>query len=179
MNGKLQQLMRELGWQGMSGMALLLLGLLFSSTVLKPQEERATEMRDRAESQNPRSSLGAEMQREALKSPSAMLERFYGFFVSDQEITDHLAKLYNLAQSNGLELRQGDYKAVQSKGERMTQYQISLPVAGGYNQIRGFAAQVLDQMPVVSLDQIKFERKHAFDQILEAQIIFTLYMVQP
>ena len=150
---KLQRLRSELGWQGTGGIMLLVLGLLLSNAVLKPQEERATEMRDQAESQNQRSSLSAEMRREALKSPSAMLEKFYGFFAGDQEITDHLAKIYNLAQSNGLELRQGDYKVVRDKDERMTQYQISLPVAGGYNQIRGFAAHVLDEVPVISLDQ--------------------------
>ena len=123
--------------------------------------------------------MGQQMQREAVKSPGVMLARFYDFFMAKQEVTDHLAKIYSLAQANGLELKQGDYKVVRSKDEQITQYQISLPVAGGYNQIRSFAAQVLDKIAVISLDQIKFDHKQANDPRIEAQIMFTLYWVQP
>ena len=179
MKARLQQFRHELGWQGMSGILLLLLGLLISDTVLAPQEQRAAAMRDRVEAQNPRSSMSAELQRDVLRSPADMLDKFYGFFVDDQEITDHLAKIYNLAQANGLVLLQGDYKVVRDKNVRMTQYQISLPVTGSYNQIRGFAAHLLDKVPVISLDQIKFERKHPNSPTIEAQIMITLYLVRP
>ena len=173
----------ELGWQGISGIVLLLAGLAFSDAVLTSAEERAVQMRSQAESQTQRSALGSargkEMQRDALNPPAVMLENFYHFFTTDQEITDQLATIYNLAQNNGLELQQGDYKVVRNKDERMTQYQISLPVVGSYNQVRHFAAQVLDKIAIISLDQIKFERKQAYNGAVEAQIMFTLYMVQP
>ena len=174
-----QQIRNELGWQGVAGILLLLAGWAFTSGVMGPAEERAVQVRERAESQNQRSALGKEMQREATGSPAVMLEKFYSFFTTDQEITDQLATIYNLAQANGLVLMQGDYKVVRYKDERMTQYQISLPVVGGYNQVRRFAAQVLDKIPVISLDQIKFERKQAYNAVVEAEIMFTLYMVQP
>ena len=173
------QMKNELGWQGISGMLLLLAGWAFTATLLSPAEERAVQVRSQAESQTHRSALGKEMQRDALNSPAVMLENFYHFFTTDQEITDQLATIYNLAQTNGLELRQGDYKVVRNKDERMTQYQISLPVVGSYNQVRHFAAQVLDKIAIISLDQIKFERKQAYNGAVEAQIMFTLYRVQP
>lgn len=173
------QLRHELGWQGLGGIVLLLLGLIISNEVLKPIEERAAQAREQVASQDPRTSLGAEMQRQANSSPSVMLEKFYDFFESDQEITDYLAKIYNLAQGNGLVLKKGDYKVVRHKGERITQFQISLPLTGGYNQIRGFAAQVLEEIPTLSLDRIRFERKQANDPAVEAEIMFTLYMEQP
>ena len=174
-----QQLRNELGWQGIGGILLLLAGWAFTGGVLSPTEERAAQVREQAASQNKRSALGQAMQREEHSSPAVMLEKFYGFFTTDQEITDQLATLYNLAQANGLVLMQGDYKVVRNKDERMTQYQISLPVVGGYNQVRRFAAQVLDKIPVISLDQIKFERKQSQSAAVEAQIMFTLYRVQP
>ncbi|MDO8412428.1 MAG: type 4a pilus biogenesis protein PilO [Gallionellaceae bacterium] len=176
MMGQLQQLRQDLGWQGISGAALLLLGLIFSTVVLQPHEERVVQIRE--QSQNQRSSMSEQMHSAALKSPGIMLAKFYDFFISRQEITDHLAKIYSLAQANGLELREGDYKVVRNKDEQVTQYQISLPVAGGYNQIRSFTAQVLDGIAVISLDQIKFDHKHANDPRIEAQIMFTLYWVQ-
>lgn len=170
------QLRNELGWQGVSGILLLLIGLMFSDSVLGPAEERATQAREKAQGQHQRTALGQEMQSEL---PAVMLQKYYDFFTTDQEITDQLARIYNVAQANGLELRQGDYKVVRAKGERMTQYQITLPLAGGYNQIRRFAAQVLVEMPTLALDQIKFERKQANDSTIEAQIMLTLYRVQP
>ena len=173
---KLQQLWHDLGWQGVSGVILLLVGLIVSSVVLQPHEEHATQVRE--QSQN-RSAMGQQMQRDALKSPGVMLARFYDFFNSSQEITDHLAKIYSLAQDYGLELRQGDYKVVRDKDERITQYQISLPLSGSYNQIRSFVAKVLDEVTVISLDQIKFDHKQANDPRIDAQIMFTLYWVQP
>ena len=170
------QLRHELGWQGISGIVLLLAGLLISNTVLKPVEERVAQAREQVAAQDTRTSLGAEMQRQANNSPTAMLGKFYDFFATDQEVTDYLARIYNLAQANGLVLRKGDYKVVRNKGERITQYQISLPLTGGYNRIRSFTAQVLEEIPTLSLDQIKFERKQANDPAVEAEVIFTLYM---
>ena len=174
-----QQIRNELGWQGMGGILLLLAGWAFTGAVLSPAEERVVLVREQAESQNQRSALGKEMQRETQGSPAVMLEKFYNFFTTDKEITDQLATIYNLAQANGLVLMQGDYKVVRNKDERMMQYRITLPVVGSYNQIRSFAARVLDKMPVISLDQIKFERKQTYNGSVEAEIIFTLYMVQP
>lgn len=179
MIAKLQELRNELGWQGMSGIVLLLLGLIFSNAVMGPQEERASEMRERAESLDQGAIPGSEMPREATQSPAVMLEKFYDFFTSDEPITDHLARIYGLAESSGLVLREGDYKVVQDKGGRMTQYQILLPVTGSYNQLRGFVARLLDQVKVISLDQIKFERKNANNPAIEAQIMITLYIVRP
>lgn len=173
------QLRHELGWQGIGGIALLLLGLVISNEVVQPVEERVTQARDQVALQDTRTSLGAEMQRQVNSSPAAMLEKFYDFFATDQEITDYLARIYNLAQANSLALRKGDYKVVRYKGERVTQYQISLPLTGGYNQIRSFAAQVLEEIPTLSLDKIRFERKQANDPAVEAEVMFTLYMEQP
>lgn len=173
------QLRHELGWQGIGGIALLLLGLVISNEVVQPVEERVTQARDQVALQDTRSSLGAEMQRQVNSSPAAMLEKFYDFFATDQEITDYLARIYNLAQANSLALRKGDYKVVRHKGERVTQFQISLPLTGGYNQIRSFAAQVLEEIPTLSLDKIRFERKQANDPAVEAEVMFTLYMEQP
>ena len=175
MMNKLNNLAHELGWQGIVGAVLLLIGLLVSNAALSPLEERATLAREQVASQDPGTSLGAEMRRQANSSPTAMLEKFYDFFAPDQEVTDHLAKIYNLAQANSLELKKGNYKVVRNKGERITQYQITLPLLGGYNQIRSFSAQVLEEITTLSLDQIKFERKQANISTVEAEVIFTLY----
>ena len=175
MMDKWNQLRHELGWQGISGIVLLLIGMLASNTVLQPVEKQTAQVREQVSAQDTRTALGAEMQRQVNSSPAAMLGKFYEFFTSDQDTTDYLAKIYSLAQSNGLVLKKGDYKVTRNQGERITQYQISLPLTGGYNPIRSFAADVLDEIPTLSLDQIRFERKQANDTTVEAEVIFTLY----
>ena len=170
------QLRHELGWQGIGGVVLLIVGLIISNVALRPIEERVAQAREQVESQDQHTELGA---MNGSGSPTAEMEKFYDFFESGKELTDYLAKIYSVAQANSLQLRQGDYKVINSKGERITQYQITLPVTGGYNQIRGFAAQVLDAMPTLSLDMIRFERKQSNDPVVDAEIIFTLYYVEP
>ena len=49
------QLRNELGWQGVSGILLLLIGLMFSNSVLGPAEERATQAREKAQAQDRKS----------------------------------------------------------------------------------------------------------------------------
>ena len=168
----------ELGWQGMAGIALLVVAYVFYTAVLRPAEERAERVREKADTMTQRAALNERMQEAALESPAAMLEKFYAFFATGQAITDELAKIYSLAQANGLELRQGEYKLQQEKNARLAQYQIALPLRGGYTQIRAFAAQVLSEIPTASLDQIRFERKRAGEGNVEAEIKFTLYLVQ-
>ncbi len=168
----------RLGWQGMLGIALLAVAYLFYSVVLEPVEQRARWARAKADTSSRNMILKARMQDAELKSPAVMLERFYAFFATDQAVTDNLAKIYSLAEGNGLVLRHGEYKLQNEKNGRLAQYQIVLPVRGGYLQIRTFAAQVLNKIPTASLDQIRFERKRTGEQNVEAEIKFTLYMVQ-
>ena len=177
---KLQWLLfkSKLGWQGMLGIALMVVAYAFYNAALEPAEQRAVRAREKAGILNQSMKLNARMQEAELKSPSVMLERFYAFFANGPAVTDNLAKIYSLAEANGLELRQGEYKLKSEKNARLAQYQIAFPVRGGYLQIRAFAAQVLGKIPTASLDQIRFERKRVGDPNLEAEIKLTLYMVQ-
>lgn len=172
-----QRLKHDLGWQGMVGILLLACAYVFYIEVLTPLEQRARGLREKAEMVNQRGSLNVRMQEVALKSPEAMLGKFYAFFEPGKVVTDELAKIYSLAQANGLELKQGDYKMLREKDTRLTQYQVALPVRGGYTQIRAFAAQVLSGVPTASLDQIRFQRKRAGEPNVEAEIKLTLYLV--
>lgn len=172
------RLRKELGWQGVAGLVLLLVAYVFYSAVLTPLESRAGLMRDKTASLQQRAVFNASMQAAVQKSPAAMLEKFYAFFTTDRSVTDQLAGIYNLAQANGLVLKRADYKLLREKDARLAQYQVALPVRGGYLQIRAFAAQVLAEIPTVALDQIRFERKQAGEQDVEAEIKFTLYLVQ-
>jgi hypothetical protein len=49
-------------------------------------------------------------------------------------------------------------------------------VRGTYPQLRDFLAGVLKDMPVASIDAVRFERKRAAETQLEAQVRVTLHV---
>jgi hypothetical protein len=168
-----------LGWQGILGVLLLVAAYLFNMALLAPTEQRVAGLRTKLSTLTQGMKSQARAQEAEQQSPSVMLEKFYAFFISNQSVTDKLAEIFSLAEANGLELRQGEYKLKSEKSVRLVQYQIAIPARGGYLQIRTFISQVLKKIPTASLDQIRFERKRAGDANVEAEIKFTLYMVQP
>ena len=56
---------------------------------------------------------------------------------------------------------------------------MTLPVRGSYGQLREFLSSVLKDMPIASIDALRFERKRAADTQLEAQVRLTLYAQPP
>ena len=56
---------------------------------------------------------------------------------------------------------------------------MTLPVRGTYPQLRGFLAAVTKDMPIASIDALRFERKKAADTQLEAQVRVTLHARPP
>jgi len=170
------RLQSALGWQGMSGAVLLACAAIFNALLLAPIEEQLAAASSKAEALQQQKN-DQQMQRVALETPAAMLDQFYAFFSAGENITDELSKLYNLAQANGVELRQGEYKLLELKESRLKEYQISLPVKGNYAKIRLFAAHALANIPVLSLDRINFQRKKSGESAVEAEIVFTLYLL--
>lgn len=54
-------------------------------------------------------------------------------------------------------------------------YRITLPVRTSYTQIRYFVSFILKEIPTVSIDGLRFERKKISETQLDAQIRLTLY----
>lgn len=110
-----------------------------------------------------------------LVQPGEQLGKFYDFFQRDLTYTDWLARIYDMADRTGVELRQGDYQQKESSGIPLRIQELNLPVTGDYRNIRAFSQGVLYAVPVASLDGITFNRKS--DQaIVDANLRFTLFL---
>jgi hypothetical protein len=57
-------------------------------------------------------------------------------------------------------------------------YEIVLPVAGTYPQIRDFLRRSLEEIPVLSLDQLSVKRERRSDAAVQAELRMTLHMVK-
>ena len=169
----LAQARDRLGAPALGALALFVLGFAFLMSAVQPleRENRALDLRLGGLRAAARTHPGE-------RAPSAKLDRFYRFFDRGVEIVDWLARIYGAGKAAGIELRTADYQMLDSR-ERLQRYRIVLPVSGGFAQIRDFAERALEEIPVLSLDQISFRRQRAADARVEAEIVMTLHLPRP
>lgn len=166
MRARLERLLRRLGAPGVAAVGILLFCAAFWGSAIAPLAERharAAELVERLDAA-----------RAGGQPADDGLDTFYQFFRGGKSSADWLQRIYALARKEGLQLRQGTYRY--DRGERLSRYEVTLPVRGSYAQIRRFTADVLNEVPVASLDGIGFERKRADDPQVEAQVKFTLFL---
>lgn len=106
------------------------------------------------------------------------LRRFYGLFPAAGQVNGELERLHRLARRAGLELAQGEYR-LERRNVGLWAYRVNLPVRGSYAQLRQFGSLVLKEMPVASIETLRFERKKAADAQLEAQVRLTVHVRPP
>ena len=195
LKSRLLQLRDELGPMGLASLALLAVTAMFLSLVLKPLQEKNVALE---------SSLARNAGRAEAGAPAAAggkLERFYNRLESTEAPTDWLAKLYGIGKATGVELQSGSYRSVNpsatgngatagnaatagaerpgaSGGGRIERYEIVLPVAGSYPQLREFLKRALLEIPVLSLDQLTLKRESRNDGAVQAELRMTLHLVK-
>lgn len=167
---KLQALLEKLGASGVLGLGVLLFCLPFYLTAVYPAEQEVQAQRTAAERLKSRSPY----QKVSAGSDADELQRFQNLFPPVERLTGGLEHLYSLARKAKLELRQGEYR-LEGRGPGLMAYRVTLPMRGAYPQIREFIGAVLEEMPIVSVDALRFERKKVGDAQLEAQVRLTIY----
>ncbi len=167
--------LRRLGWPGVAGIGMLLFSASFYLSSSLPVAEETALMRDSIASEMKNRSAASDQARS--NSPGVQLKGFYGYFPPARQLPDELAKIYGFADKQGLQLRQGEYRLIQEANAKLERYQVTLPLRGSYTQVRQLVAQVMNEMPVVSLDDLKFEKQQIGDPAIDAQIRITLFLL--
>jgi len=163
------------GWPFAAGLLLLVLSAAAWRFALAPTRERthalAVAIAD-LHSHPQRPTFDAK----AL-SPSAQLAAFYRRFPGQDSTSDLVAKLYAAAERQNLLLEQGNYRLLESGPDaHLARYEIALPIKGDYVSLRTFIAQVLEELPTLSLDAISLSRAGADAPVVNAELRFTLYL---
>lgn len=177
MTAALHALIERLGWPGKAALALFAATAVFLEAGVRPLEAQG----ERLERSIERSGAGlrsADPDLIRTASPSAKLAAFYQFFRREEAITDWLAKLYALAEKTGVTLRTAEYQLVKGPA-KLDRYEIALPLVGDYSQIRAFLENALLEMPVLSLDEIRFRRKRSNDPSVETDVRLSLHILRP
>jgi hypothetical protein len=166
----LKRIREELGSSGTAAVVLLVGCVLFLFMVLQPLQQRSARLDEHL--------VGSQSASPSSQSAEDRLSAFYRFFDRPEQATDWLARLSQIGQSVGLELRSAEYKTFATQ-TRIERYEISLPVTGTYQQVRLFLQKALHDIPVLSLDQVSFKRSASDQNLVDAQLRLTLHMVKP
>ena len=167
------RLRAEIGFLGIVSLALIACGLAIQFSVLQPLEARRISLEQRV-TQSFVPGRGAPSD----ASSGLTLPRFYRFFESSDDAPTQLARLHTIGKAAGLDLRSAQYR-VDRSGPRMLRYEITLPLAGSYTQIRSFLRNALAEIPVLSLDQVTLKKDRPGEGPVLADVRMTLHLLQP
>lgn len=162
----MKRLADRIGVTGLAGIFLLAATLVFSNLVVNPLEARVGRLQEKAARKGPAVQPGAEK-----------VGAVYQYLEKGEETTDWLAKLHGIGAATGVQLKSASYRT-QKTDARIVRYEIVLPVAGSYGQIRDFLKRSLAEIPVLSVDQLSLKREGKADGLIQAQMRLTLHMVK-
>jgi hypothetical protein len=164
----------RLRWPGLAGAALLAVAAGMAWFAVQPARERLHAL-DLQHADLSARTGGAREQAEPPTQRSQLAD-FYAFFPLTEAVPEMLGKIQRAAQRNDLMLAKGEYKFSEERDFRLATYQVTLPVSGGYAQVRGFVNDVLDAVPAAALEELTLKREASEDDALEARVRFTLYL---
>jgi hypothetical protein len=168
MRERLLRLRQDLGGIGLASIVLILGAAAFAFLAVKPLEERNAALAERVAQLSSRSEPG---------TAAGKVASVYGFLEKPEQPTDWLAKLHGIGAATGVQLKSASYKT-HATGSRIERYEIVLPVAGSYPQIRDFLKRSLAEIPVLSVDQLTLKRENQGAGAVQAELRLTLHMVK-
>jgi Tfp pilus assembly protein PilO len=166
----------QLGWPGAVGTALLAAALALYFSTVQPAQQSLDTARLNASSQQERIARAGRALNDAERPLDEQLAEFYRIFPSEQDSADWVGKIASIAERDGLSLLQADYKVERDKAGKLTRFQMSLPLRGEYQTIRRFLSDLRADVPIVSLEQVQFERQKVGDPLVNAKIRLVIFL---
>ena len=163
----------SLGHAGIIGLALIAASVAFVFGGLEPLRDEVREMQSRQQrliraAQRPVIMTAEEKQamHKELHLPTAA------------EALPQVMRLSDLAEKQGLKLRQGDYRLHRDRDAGVSAYQMHYPVNGSYAALREFINKSLEEFPALALEEVLIRRNTIGATDVEARLRFTLYLVE-
>jgi Tfp pilus assembly protein PilN len=162
----MKQIIERIGMAGVAAIGLLAAALFFSNFMVRPLEERnALLMQSASGKANTAAPSGEKV------------AAVYAYLQKEEETTDWLAKLHGIGTATGVQMRAATYGTKPAEG-RIVRYEIVLPVAGSYAQIRDFLKRAQAEIPVMSIDQVTLKKDEKKGGEIHAEMRLTLHMVK-
>jgi hypothetical protein len=166
----LRQMIARLGVPGVLALGVLLFCALFYYSGVQPLERELQLQQTASERQRARSPA----QLASSDDRSEDVRRFQNLFPTMDQLPAELERVYGFARAAKLQMQQAEYRLEAGRGGLLA-YRVTFPIRGSYAQIRKFVGEMLQEMSMLSLDTLRFERKRVGDTQLEAQVRLTLH----
>lgn len=168
--------LRRLGLPGMLALAMIAgtIGYLFAAVL--PARAHNEQLERQLAEASTKMQVAGQAATNRQMTPTEQLLAFYQTFPKGVTIPDWLGKIYAIADEQKLDLEIGEYSLVNDKSSHLEQFRITFPVKGAYPQIRKFIGAALATAPALALDSISLKRDKVGDGLVEARIVFLLYL---
>jgi hypothetical protein len=157
----------RLDWPGLLGIVLLLGAVAVQLAGVMPMRQDNENLRLETERLRERAAVQADA------VPTVDL-RTLAALPSGDELVPLISSVHALARRRQVSLDQGEYAWQADAGGRSGRYRMSFPARGGYPQLRGWAADVLAEWPALVLEEFDFRRDKIGNDIVEAQVRFSI-----
>jgi hypothetical protein len=161
-----------LGPLGIVGVGLLVCAAAVLIGWVLPTRSEVSSMQQEALAQAER---GVDTQKAAPVSDDPLAD-FYDFFPLADTSAQWLGKVYAVAEKQRLDLPRGEYRLASPAGEPIATYEAVFALRGRYSQVRGFIAGVLEEIPMVALDDVRLERQRTADSMVDARLRLTFFL---
>jgi Tfp pilus assembly protein PilO len=165
-----------LGWPGAAGAGGLALCLALYFALVQPAQQRLDSARHSARSLHERIARADQALHDGARPLDEQLNVFYRSFPREHDAADWVGKIAAIAQRDGLALQQVEYKVERDKIGKLTRFQMSLPLRGEYQAIRTFLSDLRAEIPVVSLEQVQFERQKVGDLQVDSKVRLVIFL---
>lgn len=164
------------GRPGILGVGLIAMCITLYVSTIQPAQMRLNSAHESVDSIQERLKRAANGLNHSELTPAEQLAEFYRIFPNEKNLLPWLEKIFALAQSNGINLNKGEYKMTHDRVGKLVRFQITLPIRGGYLQIRKYLNSLRAEIPIISIEHLQFERQKIGNHEVEAKIMLALYL---
>jgi hypothetical protein len=157
---------------GIVGIGLLVCAAAVFLGWVLPTQSQVSAMQQQARD---RKEQGVDTQKAGPVSDDPLAD-FYDFFPPADTSAEWLGKVYAVAEKQRLDLPRGEYRLASPAGEPIATYEAVFALRGRYSQVRGFIAGVLEEIPMVALDDVRLERQRTADSMVDARLRLTFFL---
>jgi len=165
-----------LGWPGVCGVAGLAACLALYLSAVLPAQQRLDTARHSASSLEQRLARAAPAGHRSTLGADEQLAAFYRIFPGEHDATEWIGRIAAIAARDGLALQQADYKEAHDPTGKLVRLQMDLPLRGEYQAIRSFLSDLRAEIPIVSLEQVQFERQKIGEPLVDSKIRLVIFL---
>lgn len=165
------RLQRRFGWPLWVGVGLALAALWcgYQAWALNAEASRLTAFRNGSPTVVP--------PRPSQPVTEDNLKNYYAALPHEEERFAVVKRILLAAEENGVVAQQVDYKLETDAQTKVTRYQMTLPMQGEFSRIQAFLVDVLNENRSVSIDSLNIKRESLERSEVDAQVQFSILMV--